>query len=56
MGIGLPICRSIVEGHGGTLETVAGGHPGAVFRIQLPPILLERDGTTPQRAQGAVHA
>lgn len=36
MGIGLAICQSIIEGHGG--EIVASNHPagGAVFRVALP--------------------
>ena len=36
MGLGLPICKSIIEAHGGQL-TVASREPhGAVFRIELP--------------------
>jgi CheY-like chemotaxis protein len=35
-GLGLPLCRGIVEAHGGTLDlTSAPGH-GATFRITLP--------------------
>jgi signal transduction histidine kinase len=36
MGLGLPICKSIIEAHHGKL-TVAPREPrGAVFRIELP--------------------
>jgi two-component system sensor kinase FixL len=35
MGIGLKICQSIIEGHGGTIVAQQ-GNPGAVFLIHLP--------------------
>lgn len=36
MGLGLSICREIVEAHHGRLTTVPGSAGGAVFRVTLP--------------------
>jgi signal transduction histidine kinase len=36
VGMGLSICRSIVNGHGGRLWASAGEHRGAVFQFILP--------------------
>jgi signal transduction histidine kinase len=36
MGLGLSICRSIIEAHDGRLWAESGVHEGSVFRISLP--------------------
>jgi signal transduction histidine kinase len=36
MGMGLAICRSIIEGHDGRLQVLAGPEGGAVFQFVLP--------------------
>ena len=36
MGMGLSICQSIVEGHGGRLWVTPGMPQGSVFHVQLP--------------------
>ena len=36
MGVGLSICRSIIEAHGGRLWYETGGSGGAVFRFTVP--------------------
>ena len=36
MGLGLSICREIVEAHNGRLTTAPGSSCGTVFRVTLP--------------------
>jgi two-component system sensor kinase FixL len=43
MGLGLSICQSIIDGHGGRLEAVPGEERGVTFRFSLP--LMSQDDT-----------
>ena len=36
IGLGLPICRSIVESHGGRLSVFPAHPHGSVFQVMLP--------------------
>lgn len=38
MGMGLPICRSIIEAHGGRIAAVARPAPGATLQFTLPAL------------------
>jgi two-component system sensor kinase FixL len=47
LGVGLSICRTIVESHGGALSVVDGTEPGTTFRFTVPAADPETLGTAP---------
>ncbi|MFN9798293.1 MAG: two-component system sensor histidine kinase NtrB [Gemmatimonas sp.] len=53
-GLGLAICYGIVADHGGTLELVSPGGPGANFRVSLP--VLGAAGNAARDALGTLAA
>jgi signal transduction histidine kinase len=42
MGIGLSICRSIIEGHGGRIWASKGSTKGSTFQFELP-VAIDKD-------------
>jgi signal transduction histidine kinase len=42
-GLGLPICRQLIEQHGGTLRATENPGGGTCFRIDVPLRTLEED-------------
>jgi len=51
LGMGLSICRSIIEAHGGRIWASANEPRGAVFHLSLP---LEQDESIPARTSGPI--
>lgn len=51
MGMGLAICRSIVQAHGGSIEAAARPGQGSVFHFTLPHEALAARPATPQHQE-----
>jgi PAS domain S-box-containing protein len=48
-GLGLPLCRGIIEGHGGSISVESQAGQGTVFRLTLPVQAAVHAGGVPQR-------
>lgn len=55
LGLGLAICRSIVESHGGRIWAESSGSGGATFRVELPGTVQRPDSPSPV-ADAAIQA
>jgi signal transduction histidine kinase len=47
LGLGLAICRDIVEANGGTIDAESNGTTGSTFRVRLPALLKARPDAAP---------
>ena len=64
MGLGLSICRSVIEGHGGRIWASSDGYSGAKFQFALPTVIdrtimmapIDRESSDPDRASAASHS
>jgi K+-sensing histidine kinase KdpD len=56
LGLGLPICRTIMEAHGGTIGVHNAPEGGAVFTLTLPLTDTERPWGGSQLSEGGVPA
>jgi signal transduction histidine kinase len=54
MGLGLAICKSIVERHDGTLSLLPGSAHGAVFELELPALASLAPPQDVRRISGAL--
>jgi signal transduction histidine kinase len=50
MGLGLAICKSIIDSHGGSLSVTPASRFGSIFRIDLPIAAAKSPSTVEQRA------
>jgi signal transduction histidine kinase len=56
MGMGLSICRSIIESHDGRIWASAGASRGSIFQLELPSSVSSANPTAPSAANAGGEA